>query len=330
MGSMAKVAMNQNPELHNYSEDEIDIRELFAVLWRGKWIILLMALVFAVGGISYAFYKPNVYTASALLAPANDDSSGHIGGQLAGLASLAGVNIGEGNLNKTVIAREVLKSRAFLGSFIRRHNLAVPLAATKDWDMVREQWVIDTDIFRPETSEWSVDDNGKSLAPTDWELVEEFRELLHVGENRDTGMLTVSITFLSPVAVKKWVELLIKDLNDHMREQDVAEAEASIQYLESKLKETNIAGMQQVLYQLIESQTRTIMLANAQQEYVFKTIDPAVVPEEKSAPKRALISVAAIMLGGTLGIFIIFLQAFIRAGRENATKKQISCKKIEQ
>lgn len=75
--------------------------------------------------------------------------------------------------------------------------------------------------------------------------------------------------------------------------------------------------MQQVFYQLIESETRTVMLANAQREYVFKTIDPAVVPQEKSAPKRALIAVLATMLGGILGVFVVLIRAFIRNGKQD-------------
>lgn len=94
-------------------------------------------------------------------------------------------------------------------------------------------------------------------------------------------MLTVKLKSLSPPVAKEWADLLIKDINEHMRQQDVQDAEARIAYLEEKLNETNIAGMQQVFYQLIESETRTVMLANAQNEYVFKTVDPAVVPQEK-------------------------------------------------
>jgi LPS O-antigen subunit length determinant protein (WzzB/FepE family) len=106
-----------------------------------------------------------------------------------------------------------------------------------------------------------------------------------------------------------------------MREQDVKEAEARIAYLEGKLQETNIAGMQQVFYQLIESETRTVMLANAQDEYIFKTVDPAVVPQEKSEPKRALIAIVATMLGGMLGVFTVFVIAFIRSGKEDKQKE---------
>jgi LPS O-antigen subunit length determinant protein (WzzB/FepE family) len=115
---------------------------------------------------------------------------------------------------------------------------------------------------------------------------------------------------------KAWAEKLVHDINEHMRAQDVQEAEARIAFLEQKLRETNIAGMQQVFYQLIESETRTVMLANAQSEYIFKTLDPAVVPQEKSEPKRALIVVITTMLGGMLGVFTVFIMAFIRSDKE--------------
>ena len=39
------------------------------------------------------------------------------------------------------------------------------------------------------------------------------------------------------------------------------------------------------------------MLAEVRPEYVFKTIDPAVVPEEKSKPSRALICALGYPLG---------------------------------
>ena len=157
--------------------------------------------------------------------------------------------------------------------------------------------------------------------PTDWDLVKKFKTAhLNVSENKDNGMVTINVKSQSPVAAKQWTDWLVKDINEHMRSQDIEEAEASIEYLQGKLNETNIAGMQQVFYQLIESETRTVMLANAQKEYVFKTVDPAVVPQEKSEPKRALICVLATILGGTLGVFVVFIRAFIRNGKEPEPK----------
>ena len=60
----------------------------------------------------------------------------------------------------------------------------------------------------------------------------------------------------------------------------------------------------------------TVMLAEVRPEYVFKTIDPAVVPEEKSKPSRALICVLGTLLGGMLGVVIVLIRHFARSEPE--------------
>lgn len=311
--------MNQLAEKQNYPDDEIDLRELFLTLWRGKWLIIATTIVFAAAGVAYALYKPDIYQADVLLAPAKEEAGG-LGGmasQLGGLASLAGISLGGSGSNQTVIAKEIIRSRAFLADFIRRHNLSTPLMAVEGWRKEDNEWIYDRDVYDPSTETWLPDEGGKSQKPTDWELVETFRQdHFSVSEAKDTGMITLSIKHYSPVAAQQWAQWLVQDINKHMREQDVREAEARISYLEEKLKETNIAGMQQIFYQLIESETRTVMLANAQTEYIFKIIDPPVVPQEKAEPRRALIAIVATICGSLLGVVAVFLMAFVRTSNE--------------
>ena len=91
--------MENNTQISDQYDDEIDLRELFAVLWAGKVKIVAITAVFAVASVIYALSVPNQYKATALLAPAQQDSGGISGalGQLGGLASLAGVSIGGGD-----------------------------------------------------------------------------------------------------------------------------------------------------------------------------------------------------------------------------------------
>ena len=89
---------------------------------------------------------------------------------------------------------------------------------------------------------------------------------------------------------------------------DVEEAEQAIAYLNEQIGSTSIAGLQGVFFRLIEEQTKTVMLARVSPEYMFKTIDPAVAPEEKSKPKRAMIAILGLMLGGLLGIVIVLIR----------------------
>lgn len=325
---MSKYEARVQPVVeHSHSpDDEMDLRQLFATLWWGKWIVIATTILFAVAGVFFALNKPNIYQASVLLAPAQDGGGVKgISGQLGGLANLAGINLDGGSSNQIIMAKEVLQSRAFLTDFIHRHNLIIPLMAAEAWDMENENWEINLEVYNPDADEWLTDEKGESLKPTDWDMVKKLRENhLNLSTNEETGMVTLNIKSQSPPVAKQWAEWLVDDINEHMREQDVQEAEARIAYLEAKLSETNIAGMQQVFYQLIESETRTVMLANAQNEYIFKTVDPAVVPQEKSEPKRALIAVVATILGGMLGIFIVFVSAFLRS-----VKEQNECRKSE-
>lgn len=309
--------------VYPHKDDEIDLRDIFLTLWAGKWLILAVALAFTIAGIIYALHQPNIYQSSVLLAPANEEGSlNGISGQLGGLASLAGINIGSGSSNQTVIAKEVLQSRAFLADFVKRHRLEVPLLGTSGWSEATNSWIYNGELYDSETGQWLADESGKTFEPTDWELVNALKqEHISVSENKDNGMITLKVRSLSPVASQQWAEWLVADINEHMRRKDVAESNARISYLEEKLNDTNVAGMQQVFYQLIESETRTVMLANAQKEYVFETIDPAVIPEEKVGPKRGLIVALSVMLGTMLGVALVFAYFFMANGSRNTTEK---------
>jgi LPS O-antigen subunit length determinant protein (WzzB/FepE family) len=73
--------------------------------------------------------------------------------------------------------------------------------------------------------------------------------------------------------------------------------------------------METVFYQLIEEQTKSMMLTQVKAEYVLKTIDPAQVPEEKDGPKRALIVVLSTILGSMLSVLIVLICYFSRRNK---------------
>ena len=295
------------------SEDDIDLRALFFALWRGKWFIIGLTVIFAVGSVFYALSLTDVYTAEVKVAPAEgNEKSMQVGGQLGNLASLAGVNMGSGGSRKITVAKAILQSRAFLTDFIHRHNLEVPLAATKGWSAKKQKWRINTEIYNPGDGSWKTNEKGESTDPSDWQLYNSLSNKLSISQDKQSGILTLSINSQSPQAAQQWAEWLLADINEHMREKDVREAQNRIDYLRQKLQETSITGMQQVFYQLIESETRTVMLANANDEYVFETIDPAIAPEIPSGPKRAFICIVITLTGGLLSVLIVFIREFFR------------------
>ncbi len=229
--------------------------------------------------------------------------------QFGGLASLAGVNLSGGGRDKTAIAVEIGKSRQFLTHFIRQHQLEVPLMAVAKADKATGELVIDEAVYDVTSNKWMREvPPGKSIEPTDWELVTVFREIASISQDAKSGLVTVAVEYYSPEYAKQWVDWLVADLNEAMKSRDQADATRNISYLKAQLEKTPVADMQKVFYQLIEDQTKTLMLTEANQEYVFKTLDPAVVAEEKAKPKRALIAVLGTLLGGMLGVMIVLVR----------------------
>ena len=134
---------------------------------------------------------------------------------------------------------------------------------------------------------------------------------MSANKDKETGMVEIAIEHVSPYIAQQWVNWLIQDINSTMKLRDVVEANKSTDFLTKQIQQTKIADIRAVLYKLVEEQTKTIMFANVRDEYVFKTIDPAITPEQKFKPKRALICVLGVLLGGMLSVMIVLLRHFV-------------------
>lgn len=297
--------------------DEIDLRELFAVIWQGKWLIIAVTAVFTIGAVIFAINQPNIYKSEALLTPADTEQGGGLAalaGQFGGLASMAGINLGGGGgVDKTQMAIEVMKSRQFISDFIQKHSILPDLMAAKTWDMASNTINYDDELYNVSDKKWlRIVDAPFKAKPSMQEAYKEFSKIFAVNSAKDTGMVTVYIEHLSPQVAQQWVNWLVADINTEMKQRDVAEAEKSIEFLKTQIQQTNIADIRSVLYKLIEEQAKTIMFAEVRDEYVFKTIDPALIPEEKAKPKRALICLLGLILGGILSVMLVLIRSFFK------------------
>ncbi len=305
--------MNNNKQrIHSDNEDI-----LWRILWANKLFIIAISFLFAVASVFFALSKPNIYRASALLAPASSENGtsglSALAGQFGGLASMAGINLGGSSTDNTALALQIIRSRSFLEHFIAKHDLMIPLIAAKKWDMSSDKLLIDSEIYDDQNQRWIRQVKApKQTIPSSWEGYMAFLELLTVSQDDKTSMVTIAIEFYSPNLAKQWLSWLIADINEFMKIQDQKEAEASITYLNEQLSSIKLSSMKTVFNQLIEEQTKNMMLAHVRDEYVLKTIDPAQVPEIKAKPKRALIVVIGTLLGGFLSILIVLIRYYMK------------------
>lgn len=308
VGYEANVSYNQ--------DDELDIRELIASIWAGKLLIIIVTTCFAVLSVIYALNLPNIYKAEAVLIPAESKESNGLAGlasQFGGLAGIAGVDIGGGSGNKAQLALEILKSRKFTSNFIEKHAILPNLMAAKSWDMSNNSISYNEALYLQFEDKWVRQVKAPKLAkPSMQEAYKVFSKIVDTNSEPESSTITLSVEHISPVIAQQWVKWLIEDINLEVKQREVSEAIKSTQFLTEQLEKTKVSDIRSVLYNLVEEQTKTIMFANVRDEYVFKTIDPAIVPEEKFKPRRAIICIAGTLLGAILSFFFLVLRFFLK------------------
>ena len=306
--------MENNTQISDQYDDEIDLRELFGVLWAGKIKIIAITAVFAVASVNHALSIPNQYKATALLAPTQ--SSGGLSGvlgRLGGLASLAGVSIGGGESSEGQIAQEIMRSWSYIEGFITDNDLAVELAAVQGWNEVSNELQFNDNVYDTENKQWLIEnEDGVTGPPSSWNLFEAFSGRLAVSEDKRTGLVSVSIEYYSPQVAKRWVDLYVESINRFMQQRQVEKVSNNISYLEAQIEKTAIAEMREVFYTIIEEQTKSKMLAEASPDYAFVAVSPSMVPEEKSQPNRAFICISGTLLGGMLSVLLVLVMHYAR------------------
>ena len=265
------------------SEDEIDLIELLRLLIDAWKTIVGITILCAGLAVAYALYAPEVFKAEILLAPASEEKSNVSSalGQFGGLAAMAGVSIPADSNKEEVIA--TLKSRKFIGRFLAEKDL-LPVLFENLWDLENEKWLLTEDLEEPTPESAFV----------------SFSSFMSVDENKKTGLVTLSISWKDPQIAADWANDLVRRLNEELRSEAIEDSRKRIGYLKKELTKTTVQDMRDVLYSLLESEEQKAMLANVNEEFALKVLDPAVAPELRESPKRKLI----VFLGGVCGVFL--------------------------
>jgi uncharacterized protein involved in exopolysaccharide biosynthesis len=212
-----------------------------------------------------------------------------LSGQLGGLANLAGfTNTLRGTSRQSMA---ILESRSLAEEFIKRYDL------------------IDDFSTDPE-------------APmTLWRAVEALRlSVLMIEQNADLGRTTITVDWTDPAVAAEWANSFIALANEQIRTRAIEDAKRNIAYLDEQIAETNVVEVQRVMYNLIQNETQTLMLAHARPDYAFRLVDPAVPPEIRIRPRRTLMVLLGLAIGllGGIAVAIVHSQLTSRPAKDAA------------
>lgn len=308
---MQKTYIDTHP---NDYGDEIDLRQLFYILSAGKWNIVSVTAFVSIIGVIYSLSLPNLYESKALLAPVNSSNSiaGGLGGY-SGLAGLAGINLSSGaDDSNSAEAMQKIGSLSFFENNIITNIHLPDLMAVKSWNSKTNILAYDDNIYDKKTNTWIRKySHPKQQIPSTQESFEVFKEEhLTLSEDKKSGFINLSIKHQSPYVAKQWTELVVSEINSFYRIKDKIESEKATSYLKKQIATTSFSEIKEALAELLQDETKKLTLIEANKFYVFDYIDTPAVMEKKTEPRRTLILIFSVLLGGIIGMMMVLIKHY--------------------
>jgi LPS O-antigen subunit length determinant protein (WzzB/FepE family) len=300
-----------NDKNNNFHENELDIKELFVVCWKKRLTITLITSFFAVFSVVYALMLPNIYSSSALLVPSeSEDSLSSQLGQFSSIASLGGISLPPQRSSRASEAIERIKSFEFFSTYFLPNIKLEDMMAVKKWDPSNNELIYDDNRFSLKTKKWV------KKKPSEQQAFITYKNALVVNQDKMTSFVKISFSHQSPEVAKEWVEIIIYNINESMRLEDISASQNYINFLNEAQQSTNVQSLREVVSRLLENQMQTLMLASSNESYIFKTIDSPIRPELKSSPNRSIICIAITLFGGIFSMLLVLFRHYFVAGKK--------------
>jgi uncharacterized protein involved in exopolysaccharide biosynthesis len=279
---------------------EVGFQELFTDAWTARWVVLSITMVFMISGIIAGLLITKEYRAEILIT-ATDSPTGASGGlgaiasQYGALASLAGISIsGKDNKSESIA---VLQSRLITETYVRDNDL-LPVLYSGLWDEKAKNWK-STDIRKK---------------PSLWMANQYFKKIRDVREDKQSGLVTMRITWRDPIAAAKWANDLVKNTNRYLRDKAIKESDQNIAYLNDQAAKTSVIEARDAIYSILKQELNKQMIARGREEYALKVLDPAQPPELPSSPSAPFLGAVGFGVGIMISALWVWRRSSVSRG----------------
>ena len=300
-----------NADVTDKNGSENTIFLLIAAIKQYRGIFFASIIITSLTGLVYALVATSLFRADVTMISnqAEGEALGNLARQYGAIASLAGINVGGSSaaaVSDTDRSLAILTSRSFIEEFAVRRNIK-PILFKELWDGDKKEW----------------EDGSEPTAAQTYEVMSN--NVIEIDIDKRTNLISFSIVWSDPKTAADWANQMIEDLNEKIRSEEVAEYRQSISFVEEQLNgyqqdfvlsdlvsQSSKLTLQRVMLSLVEELTKKVMVANVRDEYAFKIIDPAVVPEKKYKPSKRNIVITSFLSGVFLGLFLILSIGYIK------------------
>jgi uncharacterized protein involved in exopolysaccharide biosynthesis len=295
-------------------EDEIDLKELWQTIKKGKKTIFGVVFLVVTLTLIYALSIPNSYKSQAVLIPKAEKSGGGLGG-LGGLAAMAGISIGGGgSMTPDVAFNSLLNNYEFMKNFIVKNKIYEHYS-----DENLDKNYVFALGFRGvyELFKFKSDDEvdyDKEL----FKLVEKMQKQLSISADKKSGLITVSYMDEDRSYPPFVIDTFLKDASEYLVKNNLEIINSKLNYFETELAKAESFELRKsisgIISKIIEEKVMTKSKRYYQCDVLTTPSEPYI--KDKAKPKRALILVVAFITSIILGIFIVFFREFLKNSEE--------------
>ena len=304
--------MNQNIELN----DEIDLKDLFLTLWRGKIYIILISLLSVFIASYYLHFVERKYTVEYNLKPVGETKNSPVLSGLSGFASIAGIQLPTSSSKDFNIFKELITSTEVSEIIFENKSIIR--------DIFRSEWDDSLNNFaRPPKSKIQihVSDFKKLLTgnieenympPNPRRLAIVINDSIQIGENKETGFLEFSSETSEP---KLMLSLMIKaaEASDKiMRQRYIDFSTEPLAFYKEKISTARSREHREALAELISREEQKLMFASRGKYFIAEPYINPTISLHPTAPKPKLILAVSLVLGLFIGAALVLMRHAIK------------------
>ncbi len=312
--------MSNSIQDNNYiEEDEIDLRELWQTILKGKKIIAIVTTIIVTITFFYVLKMPNSYKSETILIPVAEASGNSLGG-LGGLAAMAGVSIGGGgSMTPDVAFTTLLNDYDFMKKFV----IANKIVEHYDSPTVDENYVFALgfrgiyDLFHSPVEIDEDYDFDKRV----FDVIKSLKKKLSISSDKKTALINVSFTDEDREFAPKMINMFLKDASKYLVSNNLRIIDNKLNYFSREMQRADGFELRQSLSAMISQivQEKVMMKSKVYYQCDVLTKPAVAYIKDKAKPKRGLILVVAFITSIILGIFLVFFLEFIKKEEEEVT-----------
>lgn len=303
----------QSNEQNFIEEDEIDLRELWQTILKGKKIIALITTVVVIFTLVYALKLPNVYKSESVLIPTESGGTGGLGG-FGGLAAMAGISIGGGgSMTPDVAFNSLLNNYEFMKTFVVNNKFdEYYLAENRDKNYVFALGFRGFyDLFKSSTTDKK---DKKDTEASIFNITKIIKSSMSISSDKKTALITVSYSDSDREFPPLIIEAFLRDASAYLVKNNLRIINRKLGYFQKELVSADGFELRQSISGMVSGILKEKVMMKSKKYYqcdVLTQAYPAYV-KDKSKPKRGLILVVSFVTSIILGIFLVFFLEFIR------------------